>query len=271
MRTPILLLLVLAACAVPACGGQTASQPSSDASVSTGDDAGEDSAHADGWGTDASPTGDAASDAAAIDDAGTQDANSLPDACTAADAASLVGRVPMQHRPAGGVCPARPPGGGATPGCFYDSGAGCAIDRDCTAGVNGRCLDKPIRSKAARSPTIPPPCGPPMCCGPPQCSYDECVTDSDCPAGSPCLCRSNGSDVSPNVCAGAGNCKLDSDCGPGGYCSPDNCWPYDDHFFCHGPADTCIDDTDCCWPTPACRFDSAAGHFECKPGCPAPP
>src|SRR5262249_504156 len=49
---------------------------------------------------------------------------------------------------------------------------------------------------------------------------DECFTDSNCPSGAPCICRTSASDDSANICATGGNCVLDSDCGPGGFCSP---------------------------------------------------
>jgi len=53
------------------------------------------------------------------------------------------------------------------------------------------------------------------------------------------------------------NCRIDADCGAGGYCSrsfaPDYCNGHDAicgfncgfGYFCHTPKDTCADDTDC--------------------------
>lgn len=76
----------------------------------------------------------------------------------------------------------------------------CTMDSDCTTGVNGRCGQ-----------WIPPPVL--------GCSYDECFLDSDC-GGAPCECRPSSSSSAPNVCVKGGNCTVDSDCGPGGYCSP---------------------------------------------------
>jgi hypothetical protein len=73
-------------------------------------------------------------------------------------------------------------------------------------GVNGRCgVSGPI--------------------GGLDCTYDQCFQDTDCDAGGACLCRPpnfGGPPPVPNECVPAGNCRVDSDCGPGGYCSPSN-------------------------------------------------
>lgn len=128
------------------------------------------------------------------------------DAAGAPDCA--LGRVPLQHRPTSSVCPsarasATPtpvstcPDGGVSPMLICD----CTMDSDCTSGPNGRC-----------GRWIPPPVF--------ECTYDECFQDSDCDGGVPCECRPSSASSAPNVCVGGGNCRVDSDCGPGGYCSP---------------------------------------------------
>jgi hypothetical protein len=35
-------------------------------------------------------------------------------------------------------------------------------------------------------------------------------------------------------------------------------------YYCHGPADDCQSDTDCCGSTPACRYQPALGHWACQ-------
>ncbi len=121
---------------------------------------------------------------------------------------AAVARTPQRHRPAGSVCPKERapktptvasacPDGGVSPTLICQ----CSSDSDCTKGPNGRCGQ-----------WIPPPIL--------ACSYDECFDDSDCRSGSLCQCRPSSSSSAPNRCVKAGNCTVDSDCGPGGYCSP---------------------------------------------------
>ncbi len=156
-------------------------------------------------------------------------------------------RIPKRHRAESHPCP---PGRG--PGSFtnfcnldLDAGvppgeAGCTLDSQCTAGTAGRCL------------TIWGPL-PPGCLG--CCSYDQCLSDADCTENAPCECRTSDSAEDPNFCASGGNCRIDADCGPGGYCSPSEIGelcacvgsrPCGEHgYFCHTPNDTCVDDEDC--------------------------
>jgi hypothetical protein len=76
--------------------------------------------------------------------------------------------------------------------------------------------------------------------------------------------------VKPNntACADAPDCKIDNDCGSGGFCSPS----YDPSngkftYKCHLPADECTNDDDCLCPhddsTDLCRFDESKGHWAC--------
>lgn len=186
---------------------------------------------------------------------------------TAADGARPAGdgsiRVPALHRASGSACPTAR---GAGSVCTLDLGTGpnaCLVDSDCTAGTNGRCFS-PNGPGGVR-------------CMPTACSYDDCSSDSDCPSRVPCLCRDSAADSNANLCVTGGNCAVDADCGPGGYCSPGG---YDDFcstpvYFCHTPADTCIDNTDCAQsgsrPVLACNYDLRSGHFACSEVCIAPP
>ncbi len=171
------------------------------------------------------------------------------------------GRVPLYHRVAA-CCPTqRPPGTGPEPyppglaARSPDGGVACTTDAECTAGKNGRCF--PFEDF-----------------GPGGCSYDECSTDSDCPSGSPCECRSTqASDNGANVCGPVGNCTVDSDCGAGGFCSPSqtgDCFS-ELSYYCRTPGDTCLDDTDCPAPTgkqpdayiAECAYDPSVQHWAC--------
>jgi hypothetical protein len=144
-------------------------------------------------------------------------------------------------------------------------------DSDCTQGQNGRCFGSPAFACYA------------------HCSYDECFADSDCAAGTPCLCRGDATAAAANVCVPGGNCRVDADCGAGGYCSrsqpdacitcyfPGTCDPdagtgpaacpaghaCGSAYFCHTPMDTCTDDADCAAPA-SCSYDLGAGHWACS-------
>jgi hypothetical protein len=170
-------------------------------------------------------------------------------------------RVPLQHRSTSASCPSqRGPGPSCvTTSCAsqpYPSGVAstCSSDSQCTDGLNGRCF--PFEGMI----------------GPGGCSYDECFSDSGCGAKTPCLCRSSSTDNSANVCDVGGNCAVDSDCGPGGYCSPsmETCFAaapeievQDNYagpnpYYCHRASDLCTNDSDCAPPdagtatTPSC-------------------
>ena len=162
------------------------------------------------------------------------------------DAGMSAVRVPRVHRASALICPTeRQPIAPTSLGC---TGQGhCDQDSDCASGSNGRCLNV---GDCATS-----------------CSYDECVTDSDCAEPLVCLCRPEGDDFVPNQCTHQGSCRTDSDCAGGEYCSPSlvtagcicaNCGR---GYFCHSPADTCLDDSDC--GGEACAYDESAQHFAC--------
>jgi hypothetical protein len=126
----------------------------------------------------------------------------------------------------------------------------CTADSDCATSTNGRCNN-----------TIHlPGC---------ECTYDQCFADSDCTTAGPCGCRATGVTTGPwNRCL-AGNCRTDSECGPGNYCSPTvgfDCGPYTGvvGYYCHHPKDACINDSDCTQGD--CRYDPASGGWACATG-----
>jgi len=167
-------------------------------------------------------------------------------------------RTPLLHRAAGVACPTgRGPGlsicdcTGSVGRCLCAPGE-CGQDSNCTTGISGRCLMN----------------GPPPITA---CSYDTCFSDSDCPAKTPCICRSSASGSEPNSCLTGSDCRVDSDCGPGNFCSPSQ---YDQWcgftYHCHTASDTCVDDNDCVGAT--CNFSKQTGHWACGGDCgPAPP
>jgi hypothetical protein len=181
---------------------------------------------------------------------------------TAADTGSVQtasASVPLNHRASPCCSSRRGPGPGPEPYppgmAATDPSVACTLDSQCTKGSNGRCF--PFEGQV----------------GPGGCSYDECSTDSDCPANTPCVCRSGPTDNAANVCAPGGNCAVDSDCGAGGYCSPSvaDCYAQNP-YFCHTALDTCVNDADCPpvdgsvpnFASAVCAYDSQAQHWACK-------
>ncbi|MFI5300410.1 MAG: hypothetical protein ACHREM_20165 [Polyangiales bacterium] len=133
----------------------------------------------------------------------------------------------------------------------------CAKDADCTSGINGRCL-------------VPLPAGL-------RCSYDDCFVDDDCSGvpGSVCACREGGGN-GPNTCT-LGTCRIDADCGSGGYCSPSPTPCTSGYgvagYFCKTAGDSCQTNTDCVVGLHAseslCAFDATVGMWTCvQNGCP---
>jgi hypothetical protein len=139
--------------------------------------------------------------------------------------------------------------------------AACTHDTDCSAGLNGRCDPTPRINGC-------------------ECSYDQCFADADCKTtGGPCECRppaqaltspaGGGPTATPaNVCK-PGNCRIDDNCGAGGYCSPSQgpCGSYSGivGYFCHTPQDKCIDDADCKSQGGGdCRFDQIGAAWVCQ-------
>jgi hypothetical protein len=202
--------------------------------------------------------GSTAGTATSPDGGGSSDSGSPGDARSASDAFST-GAVPVDHRPSGAACPQQRAPGMLPPLCNYDAGSpeACLHDSDCTQGNNGRCMHPDLT--------------PAVCVL--ACSYDECFTDSDCPASVPCTCRASATESTPNTCVGGSGCRVDADCGPGGYCSPSagyGSFQCGVAYFCHTANDTCVNDTDC--DAAKCQYDSAAGHWRCGgPSCAPPP
>lgn len=157
-------------------------------------------------------------------------------------------RVPEKHRPAEIVCDdQRGPGSSPEPGASDFSS--CNEDADCQDGANGRCTGNSHDGW--------------------NCTYDRCFDDSGCMGV--CQC-SGGFRSDANVCVG-GDCQVNADCGPGGYCSPSfgDCGEYLGvvAFYCHTPEDECIDDADCEGEpqfgfNPYCAFDPGASHWRCS-------
>ncbi len=157
------------------------------------------------------------------------------------------GREPVRHRPAPLACaPDRIAGiRGGTPGCTADA--------ECTEGKEGRCGYDSATSRD-------------------KCTYDACLADGDCAAGEVCICRNEFSatlrQAWPTVCA-KGNCVVDANCGPGGYCSPNTvvrgCNSGLEGWYCHTKLDRCIDDADCYYGGlyGKCQYDRVAGYWAC--------
>lgn len=173
------------------------------------------------------------------------------DAATTASGGSSAGLspVPTDHRSEAVACSQeRAPGSASVVG-------DCTEDSECTDGMNGRCISPNVVGPLGRS----------------GCSYDTCFGDSDCRA-KPCRCRQSATSSAPNYCLTDSNCQLDSDCGPGGFCSP-SLLNVDSSiagtassgsglaafgYFCHTPQDLCLNDSDCdqyrCLPEEGCGW-----------------
>jgi hypothetical protein len=185
---------------------------------------------------------------------------------TLVDAAAVDARVPQLHRAASdtNACKDPPPPGDPVQG--YASP--CYKDSDCDSGLNPRCYG---RSFVVGSSVV----------ADNACVSDSCIADSDCGDGGVCDCRDPIWD-NANVCF-TGNCRTDSDCGPFGYCSPSglescrvgfypsliaNCLCEGAGFYCHTPADRCVDDSDCSDAgTIPCAFNAKARAWQCNGGC----
>ncbi|MEZ4475347.1 MAG: hypothetical protein R3F60_32040 [bacterium] len=125
--------------------------------------------------------------------------------------------------------------------------AECQTHDDCQAGRNGRCVGNGHDGW--------------------YCTYDECLADAEC--DNVCACE-NGFRSDHNVCIG-GNCRVDADCGPGGFCSPSlgDCGHYDKFrgYWCRTTEDTCLNDADCDTaesPNGYCAWLPEEGHWGCS-------
>jgi hypothetical protein len=216
------------------CNSSSAVANGSDAAPSPSD-AGEDSTL-----PDAAPTLPDAGGDSALPDAAPNLSDASADAVAdGPHSAWTDGEVPLNHRPAGAACPETRAPVNVVAYCDWDSGwcggDTCTMDSNCDAGQNGRCEDAGVGAIATHL----------------ICSYDQCFDDPECEAG-PCVCRPSSSSSVANSCVG-GNCKVDSNCGAGGYCSPSmvpsgcGC-SYGcalSGYYCHTPGDSCMNDSDC--------------------------
>jgi hypothetical protein len=204
-------------------------------------------------GDDAGPGIDSGHVTSSLPDAAA-DTSTAPDSSVAnptdaePDTSLLQGRVPLNHRPNDAQC-LQPPSGGTCSHPETDASYFiCAENSQCTKGTNGRCQD----GLAA------------LC----WCAYDTCTDDSACSTGEVCACHGSPyADGAGNTCV-PGNCRVDADCGPAGYCSPahgtGNCGDVTG-YYCHTPSDTCIDDTDCSNNgETACTWSSASSNWTCQ-------
>ncbi len=145
---------------------------------------------------------------------------------------------------------------------------------DCSA------ADTPPKTTTTFKPQAPTPPGPPCTsksdckekpngrCSAGNCTYDNCYKDSDCQSGV-CTCQEQGK--SGWFCK-PGNCAVDADCGDAGYCSPTGSVACGSFFgvigwYCHAPADECIDDSECTTqPGGYCAWSPEKKHWVCGYG-----
>lgn len=142
-----------------------------------------------------------------------------------------------------------PPVNGGRPG------APCAVDADCRAQRDGRCVTLDARPHAV--PVV-------------ACIYDECASDRDCAPQAVCACGS-GRGPSRNRCV-PGNCHADADCG-GRSCDesrstfgPQRGARAVEGKFCRTREDQCRADRDCDLEgRSACAYRRELGRWTCVP------
>lgn len=100
------------------------------------------------------------------------------------------------------------------------------------------------------------------------CTYDACADDSACPVDQTCACHGSPyAGGQGNHCV-PGNCRVDSDCGIGGWCSPTystmGCGALGG-YYCHTPLDQCVNDSDCvdAGGIDVCAYDTTASYWRC--------
>jgi hypothetical protein len=103
-----------------------------------------------------------------------------------------------------------------------------------------------------------------------RCSFDACVVDADCGSNAACICGDDGmytggnASIHPNICV-PGDCRVDADCGPAGFCSPTSGYcGVPESYHCHRSADRCVDaEKDCASCGEDCVYSPAVGAFTC--------
>ncbi len=244
---------------VAACGGSTSSDTTDDAggSDTTGSDTtgldtrGSDTPGLDTTGLDTTGLDTTGSDTTGSDTTGLDTSasdSSTTDTSSTDTKSDSGGRVPVNHRASDALC-AGAPGPGS---CSLGGGGGptCSADGDCKSGTNGRCVENV--GGGAR-----------IC----FCSYDTCTHDTDCAKGKLCVCHGSPYTAGGNTCTD-GACRVDADCGAGGFCSPTRgggCGGLTG-YFCHTSADTCVDDPDCAGGggvPKICAYSATSKHWEC--------
>jgi hypothetical protein len=158
--------------------------------------------------------------------------------------------VPINHRPNDDLCTQPAPPGDCVGSSSGAPNARCSTDADCAdAGPGGRCIESTTG-------------GPADVC---YCTYDMCTGDAACPSGQTCACHGSAYLSGGSTCT-PGNCRVDADCGAGGYCSPTEstagCGGLAG-YYCHTPKDLCVNDSDCS-NTDACMYEASAGYWECE-------
>ncbi len=157
---------------------------------------------------------------------------------------------PLNHRPDDTLCSQPAPPGN----CSSEAGV-CASDTGCSAHAGGRCNVT----------------APPRWC---SCTYDMCAHDTDCVQGQTCACHMSAYVPFGSVCV-PGNCRVDADCGPGGFCSPSldpTLCRVIAGYYCHTAADECVNDADCGHSGETCSYLATRGRWECYSAafCPLP-
>jgi hypothetical protein len=234
---------VAALATVFACGGATSS-------LGTDGGTGKDgSASSSGSGSSGSGSSGSASGSGGASSSGVSSSSGGSSSGTTSSSGSSSGEVPLNHRTSDAECQTVPPPGQCP--INGDPNLACTDDAECSDGTNGRCVTSG---------------GPVEEC---ECTYDACFHDTACNTGELCACH--GSPYTGNfgnACVQA-NCRVDSDCGPGGYCSPsadpNSCAGGLLGYYCHTPKDLCVNDADC---SPSggpqvCAYQN--GFWQCEP------
>jgi hypothetical protein len=166
-------------------------------------------------------------------------------------------RHPDTHRPIPNGCGVSAPEA-PSPQTLPDGGdlshdGGCTTDPQCgtSAGIPGHCI---VYASGTRG-----------------CNYDECTVDTDC-SGRDSVCSCQGqtrgyAGASPGNRCITGNCRVDSDCGSNGFCSPSTTGLFygTEGWYCHTANDECVNPSDCADASagPNCAFVVETGHWAC--------